>query len=347
MECFGDSSDEDEDIDDQTSATAIKRDESCGVCSFHSNTEVSLLAHVRNALSSKSNDNNGGTPPSSSSPEKNEQEDIRRALRTRRSGDVLRAIDEYCTSRHWMMHVGPEKGDILVGALREAMENKVKSKSRQRCLATTDTGTGRSPAKFVAVELGTYCGYASILMGQAMCSETSSLECHLYSMEINREYAEVSAAMIKLSGMQDVISVHTVSYDGNDTDLTKVVGNALMGDNDDDGNSQNGGSDGIDFLFIDHDKDAYLPDLQRLESCGMIRAGTRVVADNVLFAQIDDYLRYVRQLKEEGTVVTKTIECRVEYSGDDGSGGGGGGGDGVQPYKDGVEITDYLKDPKV
>ena len=37
------------------------------------------------------------------------------------SSDVLRAIDDFCISRHWMMHVGPEKGDILVGALKSSI----------------------------------------------------------------------------------------------------------------------------------------------------------------------------------------------------------------------------------
>ena len=72
----------------------------------------------------------------------------------------------------------------------------------------------------------------------------------------------------------------------------------------------------IDFLFIDHDKDSYKSDLCKLEDSGMIRRGTKVVADNVLFAGIDDYMKYVQQRKEEGIVSTRTITCHVEYSGD-------------------------------
>jgi len=97
----------------------------------------------------------------------------------------------------------------------------------------------------------------------------------------------------------------------------------------------------IDFLFIDHDKDAYKSDLCKLEASGMICRGTKVVADNVLFACIDDYMGYVQQREKEGIVKTRTIPCHVEYSGDSNV----QLGEHLQPYQDGVEITDYLRDP--
>ena len=272
MECFGESSSDDEDGGGASSGVK-QRDESCGVLSFHSNTEASLLAHVRNSV----ND------PSPSDGQANWQ----------RSSDVLQAIDEFCTTRHWMMHVGPEKGEILLGALRAAMTAKM----------------GESPAEsdvpFVVVELGTYCGYASILMGRALReASTTSMKCHLLSAEINRQYAEVSTKMVRLSGMEDVISVLQISYDGHDTDLVRVVGDAL----------KKCPAKTVDFLFIDHDKDSYKSDLCKLESSGMICRGTRVVADNVLFAGIDDYLRYVQQRAKDGVVTTRTVPCNVEYS---------------------------------
>jgi catechol O-methyltransferase len=36
-------------------------------------------------------------------------------------------------------------------------------------------------------------------------------------------------------------------------------------------------------VFIDHDKDAYLPDLQRIGAEGWLHPGSVVVADNVRF----------------------------------------------------------------
>ena len=134
MDCFGDSSsDEEEDV--------LLREESCGVCSFHSNTEESLLTHVRN------------TP------------------NLQGANDVLVAVDAFCMSRHWMMHVGPEKGVLLKQILHDAINAKASA--------------GINKTNFVAVELGTYCGYASILLANEFRRQAStSLNCHWYTAEI-------------------------------------------------------------------------------------------------------------------------------------------------------------------
>jgi catechol O-methyltransferase len=70
----------------------------------------------------------------------------------------------------------------------------------------------------------------------------------------------------------------------------------------------------IDFLFIDHDKSMYLPDLQELEAAEMIRRGTHVAADNVVFAQIDDYRNYMKSLARKGVLETKLADTYLEYS---------------------------------
>lgn len=306
MECFGDSSDDDVEGNEM----AIKRDESCGVCSFHPNTEASLLTHVRNSLKSVH-------PPTS----------LDEQTKLQRSSDVLKAIDAFCMSRHWMMHVGPEKGNILLESLHDAMNNKMKCSSLE------------SNIPFVAVELGTYCGYASILMGRTICeAKPATMNCHMFTTEINREYAEIASEIIRLSGMEDLISVLQISYDGHGTDIVSVVGDSLKNR---DNSKHYHQTTMIDFLFIDHDKDAYKSDLCKLEASGMICRGTKVVADNVLFASIDDYMKYVQQREKEGIVKTKTIPCHVEYSGVSNV----QPGEHLQPYRDGVEITDYLRDP--
>ena len=50
----------------------------------------------------------------------------------------------------------------------------------------------------------------------------------------------------------------------------------------------------------------------------MICKSTKVVADNVLFACIDDYVQYMQQRMELGVVDTRTILSHVEYSGEAG-----------------------------
>ena len=57
-----------------------------------------------------------------------------------------------------------------------------------------------------------------------------------------------------------------------------------------------------------------MPDLKRFERSGLVRKGTRVVADNVVFAQISDYTEYVQQRQRDGVVTTRTVLCSVEYS---------------------------------
>eukprot|EP00957_Ditylum_brightwellii_P046130 3499780-Ditylum_brightwellii.AAC.1 len=67
----------------------------------------------------------------------------------------------------------------------------------------------------------------------------------------------------------------------------------------------------------------------------MILRGTTVVADNVLFANIMDYVTYVQLLATKGIVTTITRVCKVEYSTDE---------DGEE---DGVELTRFIMDPVV
>ena len=87
----------------------------------------------------------------------------------------------------------------------------------------------------------------------------------------------------------------------------------------------------INFLFIDHNKDAYKSDLCKLEASGMICRGTTVIAENVLFAKTDDYLDYIKRQGEMGIVKTRTIPCHVKYSADDDE-----SGESTQHFQDGV-----------
>jgi catechol O-methyltransferase len=220
--------------------------------------------------------------------------------RTTKAKDVLKAVDEFCITRHWMMHVGPEKGDILKRLLRESVDKKIE-------LSST-TCSQRSNHTFVLVELGSYCGYSSILMAieclAAYADEKIDLK--LITLEIHPEYIAIARELIQLAGFDDVISLLEVSFNGYTTDTVQLLQNEL----------QHGEKyhQAIDFLFIDHDKDSYKSDLIRLENSGLIRSGTRVVADNVLFAKINDYLEYVEEKQRDGVVTTNTVPCRVEYS---------------------------------
>lgn len=67
-----------------------------------------------------------------------------------------------------------------------------------------------------------------------------------------------------------------------------------------------------DLLFIDHDKSAYLFDLQSILDRGWLHTGSIVVADNVLVPGAPKYRAYMRQ--QQGTL-WHTVEHKthIEY----------------------------------
>jgi catechol O-methyltransferase len=79
--------------------------------------------------------------------------------------------------------------------------------------------------------------------------------------------------------------------------------------------------DSFDFIFIDHHKQAYLSDFKLLENVGLIKRGTMIVADNVIYPGAPDYINYVRNnphytstLHESTLEYDKNIRDGVEVS---------------------------------
>lgn len=99
-----------------------------GVMKFHKNTPYELLDYV--LLNAIDND------PDS----------------------VLKTIDKFCWEKHWMMHVGDEKGHILGETVKKYQPKNV-------------------------LELGTYCCYSAILMLTNMDDPTSIV----YTIDPNEE----------------------------------------------------------------------------------------------------------------------------------------------------------------
>ena len=304
FDCFGsdiedenddDSSQHQEDSNIKTKGTDLdptKRDEeSCGVLAFHANTERSLLMHVKNSFNSNSNGNIDNTK---------QQNDLLPCQR------VLKEIDWYCSSRHWMMCVGPEKGEIIQNSLQEALDDKL------QLMQSSESGH----YKFVAVELGTYCGYGSIFLSSMLKTNDNQkrfphIDFNLFTVEINPEYSSVAREMIQIAQLDDIITVldNDLMMDGSTGDVGELIKTNMVEKFGPESETM-----GIDFLMIDHDKDSYLADLKRLELSGLIRRGTIVAADNVIFAGIYEYIDYMKGLDQEGIVKTCTREASVEYS---------------------------------
>jgi hypothetical protein len=123
-----------------------KRPQNCGVMAFHSGTEESLFLYVqRNAQQ--------GDPLS-----------------------VLKAIDVFCYSRHWMMHTGDRKVKFLDKALQTSkklkhgtsiavkindcsiIDNRIKSTDG----SISDGTKIRTTDGLICLEIGSYCGYSAV-----------------------------------------------------------------------------------------------------------------------------------------------------------------------------------------
>lgn len=144
------------------------------------------------------------------------------------------------------------------------------------------------------LELGTYCGYSSLRMAVA------APEARITSIEFNPDNARIARAVHAHAGVADRVTIVVGTLgDGGSTVA------ALKG--------QHGfGAGSVDLVFIDHAKEAYLPDLQLMLREGWLRKGAVVVADNILFPGAPDYRAYMRE--QEGKLWrTAEHEAHVEY----------------------------------
>lgn len=146
----------------------------------------------------------------------------------------------------------------------------------------------------LALELGTYCGYGALRIALAASPAT------VYSIE----FAEANAANARR------IWAHAGVADR----VTCVVGTLGDGGRTLDALTNEHGFDcgKLDFVFIDHDKQAYLADLQHIVNRGWLHPGSIVVADNVKWPGTPAYHAYMK--RHQGTR-WNTIEhqAHVEY----------------------------------
>jgi catechol O-methyltransferase len=146
----------------------------------------------------------------------------------------------------------------------------------------------------LALELGTYCGYGALRIARAAPSA------RVISVELAAANADVARRIWTHAGVADRITcvVGTIGDGGRTLDALESVRGITAG--------------ALDFLFIDHDKNAYLADLLAIVDRGWLHPGSIVMADNVGFPGSPKYRGYMHD--NEGAL-WHTVEHRthVEY----------------------------------
>lgn len=124
------------------------------------------------------------------------------------------------------------------------------------------------------VELGVYVGYSAILFGDAVRSQGGK---QYFGIEKNPEMAAVANQLVELAGLRDIVRILIGS---SDEVLEELIQDKVV--------------DQIEFIFLDHWQDRYLPDLWLLEGLQVLKANKSViVADNVIMPGAPEYQRWV------------------------------------------------------
>jgi catechol O-methyltransferase len=157
-----------------------------------------------------------------------------------------------------------------------------------------DDALRRAEPKLI-LELGAYCGYSALRMARAMPEGA-----RIVSVEFLAANAEIARAIWKHAGIDDraTVVVGTLGDGG------RTV-NALEAE-------QGFGPGTVDFAFLDHAKDAYLPDARLLLERGWLHPGSVLVADNVKFPGAPDYRAWMRE-NDGRTWRTTEHETHAEY----------------------------------
>jgi catechol O-methyltransferase len=153
-----------------------------------------------------------------------------------------------------------------------------------------DRAVRRASAR-VLLELGTYCGYSALRMARVMPAGA-----RLCSIEFSPANAAIARRIWDHAGIGDQLTVVVGTLGDGGSTIGRL-------------HSDHGFDEGtVDFVFIDHDKSAYVPDLERILDQGWLHPGSIVVADNIRFPGAPEYRAYMHD--RQGTS-WDTIEHRT------------------------------------
>jgi catechol O-methyltransferase len=145
------------------------------------------------------------------------------------------------------------------------------------------------------LELGTYCGYSALRMARIMPAGA-----RVCSIEFSPANAAIARRIWDHAGIGDQLTVvvGTLGDGGSTIDRLRT---------------EHGFGEGtVDFVFVDHDKAAYLPDLESILGERWLHPGSIVVADNVRFPGAPQYRDYL-EAQQGKTWQTIEHDTHVEY----------------------------------
>lgn len=137
----------------------------------------------------------------------------------------------------------------------------------------------------VLVEIGGYCGYSALTFAANTPADTA-----IYTVEINQHFADIARKILDHTGLGKKVTFFIGDVQSSQ-DKLKALGR-------------------IDFLFIDHIKNAYLSDFKIIEALGVIQSGSVVVGDNIIEPGSPDYLQHFKERKDYNSVLYHTY---LEY----------------------------------
>jgi catechol O-methyltransferase len=160
--------------------------------------------------------------------------------------------------------------------------------------ALLDAAISRAKPKLL-LELGTYCGYSGLRTIRA-----APAGARLVTIEFNADNAAIARSIFEHAGIADRVTIVVGTLgDGGKTAATLRERHGF-------------GPGALDFAFIDHAKQAYLPDLQLVLREGWLRPGAVVVADNVKVPGAPEYHAFMKA--NEGKLFrTREHSTHVEY----------------------------------
>ena len=171
---------------------------------------------------------------------------------------VIALIDEYATTKNFLMTLGQHKLKIIRSVLEQI-----------------------APKPKIIVELGTYMGYSALALGSMMKDiygpDVVDHGVKIYSMELEQRWAAITNSFLEIAGLTAVVEVVI----GEAADSIKKL-------------SADGKLERIDVLLLDHWEDYYVSDLKVCEDLKLLKMGSIVFADNVMFPGAPEYLNRIK-----------------------------------------------------